>query len=194
MYALRKESRKTPSNERNIADTNGLERQKVLAEAVQPGSPTSGKNQYCCLMNGSVRLNSRTSGRSAPKVRRREICLCLGVNAYEMMATKSKPKVSIAGSRRLSRLGADVWRRIDNIIDRGFAVLVGDANGVDKAVQQYLVNRRYANVMVFCMEGGCRNNVGDWETRIVASPDPRAAISRTTPLKTARWYAKPITD
>lgn len=89
-----------------------------------------------------------------------------------MMATKSKPKVFIAGSRRLSRLGADVWRRIDNIIDRGFAVLVGDANGVDKAVQQYLVNRRYANVMVFCMEGGCRNNVGDWETRIVASPDP----------------------
>jgi len=87
------------------------------------------------------------------------------------MAMKGKPKVFIAGSRRLSRLGADVWQRIDNIIERGLAVLVGDANGVDKAVQQYLASRGYAGVTVFCMEGGCRNNVGEWPTRIIASPD-----------------------
>lgn len=87
------------------------------------------------------------------------------------MPTKSKSKVFIAGSRRLSRLGADVWRRIDNIIEKGFTVLIGDANGVDKAVQQYLVSRGYGNVVVFCMEGGCRNNVGDWATRTIASAD-----------------------
>jgi hypothetical protein len=89
-----------------------------------------------------------------------------------MMAMKSKSKVFIAGSRRLSRLGPDVWRRIDNIIEKGFTILVGDANGVDKAVQQYLVSRDYGNVTVFCMEGGCRNNAGGWATRTVASPDP----------------------
>jgi hypothetical protein len=88
------------------------------------------------------------------------------------MATKSKSKVFIAGSRRLSRLGADVWRRIDNIIEKGFTVLIGDANGVDKAVQQYLISREYGNVLVFCMEGGCRNNAGDWATRTIASADP----------------------
>ena len=86
------------------------------------------------------------------------------------MAMKSKPKVFIAGSRRLSRLGADVWQRVDNIIEKGLIVLIGDANGVDKAVQQYLANHGYGSVSVFCMEGGCRNNVGDWETRIVPSP------------------------
>ncbi|MFZ0882175.1 MAG: hypothetical protein WAN14_02140 [Candidatus Acidiferrales bacterium] len=87
------------------------------------------------------------------------------------MAIKSKPKVFIAGSRRLSRLGADVWQRIDNIIEKGLTVLVGDANGVDKAVQQYLAGHGYGSVRVFCMEGGCRNNVGQWPTRVIASPD-----------------------
>jgi hypothetical protein len=87
------------------------------------------------------------------------------------MAMKSKPKIFIAGSRRLSRLGADVWQRIDNIIEKGLSVLVGDANGVDKAVQQYLASRGYARVTVFCMEGGCRNNVGEWPTRIITSPN-----------------------
>lgn len=87
------------------------------------------------------------------------------------MAMKNKPKVFIAGSRRLSRLGADVWQRIDNIIEKGLTVLVGDANGVDKAVQQYLASRGYGSVRVFCMEGGCRNNVGEWPTSVIASPD-----------------------
>jgi hypothetical protein len=83
-----------------------------------------------------------------------------------------KPKVFIAGSRRLSRFGEDVWDRIDKVIDQGFTVLVGDANGVDKSVQQYLASRDYGNVVVFCMEGKCRNNLGGWENRTVASPHP----------------------
>lgn len=81
-------------------------------------------------------------------------------------------KVFIAGSRRLSRLNKEVRRRIDNIVDRGFTVIVGDANGVDKAVQRYVSDRHYSNVVVFCMEGGCRNNVGRWPTRTIAAADP----------------------
>lgn len=80
------------------------------------------------------------------------------------------PKVFIGGSRRLSRLNKDVKRRLDNIIDRGFTVMVGDANGADKAVQRYLASRRYQNVIVFCMMGECRNNLGHWPTRDVAAP------------------------
>ncbi|HEV8525347.1 MAG TPA: hypothetical protein VGQ71_12675 [Terriglobales bacterium] len=79
-------------------------------------------------------------------------------------------KVFIGGSRRVSRLNKDVKRRLDNIIDRGFTIMVGDANGADKAVQRYLSSRRYPNVVVFCMVGECRNNIGNWPTRDIAAP------------------------
>jgi hypothetical protein len=49
-------------------------------------------------------------------------------------------------------------------------VLVGDANGADKAVQTYLARRAYKNVEVFCTGGFCRNNVGGWKTRNVSAP------------------------
>lgn len=81
-------------------------------------------------------------------------------------------KVFIGGSRGLSRLNNDVKRRIDNIITKGFTVIVGDANGVDKAVQQYISSRNYSNVVVFCMEGSYRNNIGDWPTRTITAADP----------------------
>jgi len=89
-----------------------------------------------------------------------------------MRIMETGKKVFIAGSRRLSRLSADVKRRIDNIVDRRLTVIVGDANGADKAVQKYLDSRRYDCVIVFCMEDGCRNNVGKWRTRKVEAADP----------------------
>src|SRR6266481_8417454 len=81
-------------------------------------------------------------------------------------------KVFVAGSRRLSKLGKDVKHRIDNIIEKRLTVIVGDANGVDKTVQRYLWERHYQNVIVFCMEGGCRNNVGRWPTRVIVASRP----------------------
>ena len=83
-------------------------------------------------------------------------------------------KVFIAGSRALARLNADVKRRIDTIVDKGFTILIGDANGADKAVQRYLAERHFRNVIVHCMAGNCRNNVAGWPTReIVAAPGAR---------------------
>src|SRR2546428_2821277 len=79
-------------------------------------------------------------------------------------------KMFIGGSRRVTRLNADVQRRIDKIIEQGFAILVGDANGADKAVQTYLRSRRYHKVDVFCTGGDCRNNVGDWPISTVPAP------------------------
>lgn len=76
-------------------------------------------------------------------------------------------KVFIGGSRRLSRLNADVRQRIDNILQKGYSVLVGDANGADRAVQQYLFDKNYRNVLVYCAGEKCRNNVGHWETKLV---------------------------
>jgi adenine-specific DNA-methyltransferase len=51
-------------------------------------------------------------------------------------------------------------------------VVIGDANGADKAIQQYLHSRGYRNVEVFCSDGECRNNVGEWTVRAVAVATP----------------------
>lgn len=56
------------------------------------------------------------------------------------------------------------------MIDKDFAILVGDANGADRAVQQYLGEKGYRNVIVHCMTNNCRNNVGGWPTREVLPP------------------------
>jgi hypothetical protein len=69
--------------------------------------------------------------------------------------------VFVAGSRALSKLNAQLKERLDNIVKQNFTVLVGDANGADKAVQRYLAERKYQHVVVYCMEV-CRNNVGNW--------------------------------
>ena len=80
------------------------------------------------------------------------------------------PNVFVAGSRGISRLPVEVKRRIDAMIDGEFQILVGDAAGADKAVQGYLADRAYENVVVHCMEKRCRNNVGHWPARQVAAP------------------------
>jgi hypothetical protein len=90
-----------------------------------------------------------------------------------METTDRQLKVFIAGSRRLSKLSRDVTRRIDNILARGLTVVVGDANGMDKAVQKYLSKRHYPNVLVYCMEDLCRNNEGGWETRRIIGPSSK---------------------
>ncbi len=76
-------------------------------------------------------------------------------------------KVFIGGSRRLSRLNNNIKNRINNIIKNKYTILIGDANGTDKSVQKYLFSKGFKNVLVFCMDGECRNNVGNWDTRNV---------------------------
>jgi hypothetical protein len=78
--------------------------------------------------------------------------------------------VFIGGSRKLSKLNKKVTQILDRVIDKGFIVLVGDANGADKAVQNYLVNKKYNNVRIYCMQNGCRNNLGNWQTKTIEAP------------------------
>src|SRR5713226_6461922 len=80
--------------------------------------------------------------------------------------------VFIGGSRAVSRLNATIWQRLDDLIQRGCVIFIGDANGADKVVQQHFADRDYHNVTVFCM-GTCRNNVGNWEVRKVESDSSR---------------------
>lgn len=82
----------------------------------------------------------------------------------------SSPTVFVAGSRQISRLPIEVKSRIDTLVAKGFQILVGDANGADKAVQRYLADKDYRHVLVHCMENHCRNNIGNWPTRQILAP------------------------
>ncbi|MGD0735203.1 MAG: hypothetical protein ABR976_08650 [Terracidiphilus sp.] len=84
--------------------------------------------------------------------------------------------VFIGGSRAVSRLNETLRARIDDFMRRGDTILIGDANGADKAVQEYLAASGYRNVTVYCMEE-CRNNVGLWPTRNVKPPGARKDFS-----------------
>ena len=76
-------------------------------------------------------------------------------------------KVFIGGSRKISKLDKAIKDRIDNIIQNEDIVLIGDANGADKSVQHYLFDKKYKNVLVFCMDDKCRNNIGSWQTKSI---------------------------
>jgi hypothetical protein len=78
-------------------------------------------------------------------------------------------KVFFGGSRSLSRLDPAVRARLRNLIAHGHSVLVGDANGIDKAIQSFFAAEDYRDVIVYCMEAQCRNNVGNWPIESVSS-------------------------
>lgn len=78
--------------------------------------------------------------------------------------------VFIGGSRNVSRLSPQVQERLNNVVQVGAQVIVGDANGADKAVQKFLLEQNYSRVTVFCSGKECRNNIGHWETRHIETP------------------------
>lgn len=75
--------------------------------------------------------------------------------------------VFVGGSRRITRLDADVRQRLDRIVEKGLPVVIGDANGADKAVQRYLSDRKFDAVEVFSADESPRNNVGGWPIRVI---------------------------
>ena len=78
--------------------------------------------------------------------------------------------IFIGGSRHISRLSAQVKERLNNVIENGHLVIVGDANGADKAVQKHFLEAAYDKVTVFCSGDHPRNNLGQWHTHNVTPP------------------------
>ncbi|MEG4574257.1 hypothetical protein QUA56_16430 [Microcoleus sp. N3A4] len=56
--------------------------------------------------------------------------------------------VMISGSRSIKDISAGL-PSIDRIMELNFSVIVGDAGGVDKLVQEYLRNSNYLDVKVY---------------------------------------------
>ena len=75
--------------------------------------------------------------------------------------------VFLSGSRKIGRIGKDVRDRIDNMVERNLAIVTGDANGADKAMQSYLHELKYPLVTIYYVGASPRNNVGGWPIKNV---------------------------
>lgn len=75
--------------------------------------------------------------------------------------------VFISGSRNIRTINLDIENRLNNILDKNFYIVLGDANGIDKAVQKFLFEKNYTSVEVYCSGNSCRNNLGGWYSRFV---------------------------
>lgn len=85
--------------------------------------------------------------------------------------------VFAAGSIAIGHLHPLVVARLATVVERGLSVVVGDAEGVDSAVQQVLAAAGATAVTVYCSGDTPRNNVGGWPVEAihpVARPGTRA--------------------
>lgn len=76
-------------------------------------------------------------------------------------------KIFVAGPRAVSKLNMDIQERLYSAISKEHIFLVGDANGIDKAVQRYFLKNQYKNVVVYASGNVVRNNLGDWSVKSV---------------------------
>ncbi|VWC16808.1 hypothetical protein BLA14095_05530 [Burkholderia lata] len=93
--------------------------------------------------------------------------------------------VFIAGSMNIKHLDPKVRERIDNIVDQHFNVVVGDANGVDAAIQSYLQVRGATDAIVYCSGDSPRNNIGSWTVQ-------RIDVKKFAPGSRAFYTAKDL--
>jgi probable addiction module antidote protein len=78
-------------------------------------------------------------------------------------------KVFIGGSRNITRLPDELKTRLNAIMNHNHSVLLGDANGADKAVQKHLSEHAYAHVIIYCSGDTPRNNLGRWPVHNVTA-------------------------
>lgn len=87
--------------------------------------------------------------------------------------------VFIGGSRSVSRLNDAVKRRLNTIIQKQIPVLVGDANGADKAIQSHFRDMAYELVTIFCTGDVCRNKLADWPVTHIQPTESARRKDRT---------------
>jgi hypothetical protein len=78
-------------------------------------------------------------------------------------------KIFISGSISIKELDLRAICRLELIIADGQTVLIGDAFGVDKLVQQYLFEHNYQSVIVYYAGDKIRNNIGNWKTKQIGN-------------------------
>ncbi|EIT7145709.1 hypothetical protein L2778_003568 [Vibrio vulnificus] len=76
-------------------------------------------------------------------------------------------KVFISGSMKIKNLAPQVIFRLQHIVESGYEVMLGDADGVDSSIQHFFLDRQYKNVTVYCTGGVPRNNHGRWKVKSI---------------------------
>lgn len=79
-------------------------------------------------------------------------------------------KIFVAGARSIKVLGPSVEKRLKNIYDKDYEILVGDCYGVDASVQKFYKDLKYNNVVVYASNGRARNNLGHWKVENISVP------------------------
>jgi len=65
-------------------------------------------------------------------------------------------------------------------MNSGEDFLIGDASGIDSALQQYLKRGNYASVVVYTAADSVRNNLGDWPFEVVETGLKSKSAARHT--------------
>jgi hypothetical protein len=68
-------------------------------------------------------------------------------------------KVFVGGSRKISRLNEQVRKRLDQIIEKQLQVLLGDANGADKADDLYRSGATMSAITEVLLGSGASNGI-----------------------------------
>jgi hypothetical protein len=77
--------------------------------------------------------------------------------------------IFIAGSINIKNLDHQVKKRLDRILESGFNIVVGDADGADSSIQSYLTQKEAQHVTIFCSGNNPRNNLGRWPVQSVST-------------------------
>jgi hypothetical protein len=83
-----------------------------------------------------------------------------------------RKRVFLGGSKSITELTDEEKSVIDEYIENGCQILVGDCRGADTEIQKHLVERGYTNVKVYATDGEARNNVGNF--KVIACPSSYA--------------------
>ncbi len=77
-------------------------------------------------------------------------------------------KIFIGGSISIKYLDYKIQAELDKIIKSNAEILVGDAFGIDRLVQNYCYKKSYKNVTVYTSNRLPRNNVGNFKVKYIA--------------------------
>lgn len=77
--------------------------------------------------------------------------------------------VFIAGSIAIKKLHPLFRERLFNVVQSGFDIVVGDADGADSSIQKELFELKAERVTVYYAGVRPRNNIGGWDAQKVSS-------------------------
>lgn len=78
-------------------------------------------------------------------------------------------KVFIGGSISIKYLDQPVKDKLNELLENGSEILVGDAYGVDSLIQKYCFDKGYKNVTVYTCNYYPRNNLGSFKTQRITA-------------------------